>query len=87
MVQDLHEQLAKFRCISFSIILFPSFESSKMFLCSKRKSNAETARALAMRSHSPFGKRLLQKLRKHRWCKLITVSEAYTSKPVECVDK
>ena len=80
LVDDLHKKLVRWLCENHTVILLPSFETSKMVCKTKRKINCKAARAMLTWSHYRFKVRLLHKVREFPWCKVIICDEAYTSK-------
>ena len=80
LVDDLHKKLAKWIAVNFRVVLLPSFETSQMVVRKGRKINNKTARAMLTWSHYKFKQHMIHMARKHPWCKLYIVDEAYTSK-------
>jgi len=80
LVDDLHCKLAKFICETYSVVLLPKFETQGMIRRRLRRIRSKTARAMVTWSHYRFQTRLVNKTREYPWCRVIIVSEAYTSK-------
>ncbi|KAK9314229.1 putative transposase DNA-binding domain-containing protein [Lipomyces starkeyi] len=81
LVDDLHCRTAKFLCSSYNLVLLPKFETQQMVTGrGRRRIGSKTARAMATWSHFRFQRRLLNKAREYPWCRVVLVSEAYTSK-------
>jgi len=80
LVDDLHKKCVKWLCENFRVVLLPLFETSKMIRRGQRRLNSKTARAISTWSHYRFRQRLLDKAREYPWCKIVLVTEEYTSK-------
>lgn len=82
LVDDVHCRLAKHLCESYDVILLPKFETSRMIRRRHcwRRIRSKTARAMATWAHYRFRQRLLNKAREYPACRVLLVSEAYTSK-------
>lgn len=80
LVDDLHCKLAKYLCETYSVILLPKFETQGMIRRGQRRIGNKTVRAMVTLSHYRFQTRLVNKTREYPWCRVIIVSEAYTSK-------
>jgi len=80
LVDDLHKKCVKWLCENFRVVLLPLFETSKMIRRGQRRLNSKTARAISTWSHYRFRQRLLNKAREYPWCKIVIVTEEYTSK-------
>ena len=83
LVDEVHKKLAKWLCEQYRVILLPKFESSQMVSTVKTKRrviSGKTARAMLTWSHFRFRQRLLAKAREYPWCRVVTVTEEYTSK-------
>lgn len=80
LVDDLHCKLAKFLCERYHVVLLPKFETQGMIRRGQRRIKSKTARAMATWSHYRFRTRLENKAREYPWCRVVIVSEAYTSK-------
>jgi putative transposase len=80
LVDDLHCKLAKYLCETYSVVLLPKFETQGMIRRGQRRIRSKTARAMCTLSHYRFQRRLIDKAREYPWCRVVIVSEAYTSK-------
>ncbi|KAK9363877.1 putative transposase DNA-binding domain-containing protein, partial [Lipomyces starkeyi] len=82
LVVDLHCRIAKYLCTTFNLIILPTFPVQQMVTRrgGRRRIRSKTARAMATWSHYKFQQRLLNKAREYKSCKVVLVSEAYTSK-------
>jgi len=80
LVDDLHRKCAKWLCENFRVVLLPVFETSKMIRRGQRRLRSKTARAMTTWAHYRFRQHLLHKAREHPWCKVVLVTEEYTSK-------
>jgi putative transposase len=80
LVDDLHRKLTKWLVEHYRVVLIPVFETQKKINRRLRKINSKTARAIATWSHFRFRMRLQEKAREHPWCKVIFVTEEYTSR-------
>jgi putative transposase len=80
LVDDMHCKLAKFLCERYHLVLLPKFETQKMIRRGQRRIRSKTARAMVTWAHYRFKTRLINKAREYPWCKVVIVSEAYTSK-------
>jgi putative transposase len=79
LIQDLHYKTANFLCRNFETILIPTFETSKMTKRTSRKIGSKTARAMLTFAHYRF-KEFLKVKAEEFGCRVVEVSEAYTSK-------
>ena len=85
-VSDLHHKLAKYLCREYNVILWPTFETSKM----ARKTGSrclpnKVVRRLMRWRHYGFKQVLLHKARTHhRDVRVLFVSEAYTTQTCGC---
>ena len=79
-VKDLHCKLAKYLCLNYNVILIPEFKTQSMIKKDDRKISSKTARAICTYSHYLFRQRLINKSREFPSCKVILVTEEYTSK-------
>lgn len=68
-----------FQCKNFETIFIPIFETSQMAKRSKRKITSKTARSMLTFAHYRF-KQFLKAKAEEYGCKVVEVSEAYTSK-------
>jgi putative transposase len=80
LVQDLHRKCAAWLCARYRVILLPVFETQQMVKRAARRIRSKTARAMMTLSHFSFRQHLLHKAREFPWCKVIIVTEEYTSK-------
>jgi putative transposase len=80
LVDDLHRKCAKWLCENFRVVLLPLFETSKMIRKGQRRLRSKTARAMTTWAHYRFRQSLLDKAREYPWCKVVLVTEEYTSK-------
>jgi len=80
LVNDLHCKLAKYLCERYHTVLLPKFETQRMIRRGKRRIGSKTARAMVTWSHFRFQTRLVNKACEYPWCRVVIVSEAYTSK-------
>lgn len=80
LVDDLHCKLAKYLCERYHVVLLPKFETQGMVRRGKRRIRSKTVRAMLTWSHFRFKTRLVNKAREYPWCRVVIVSEAYTSK-------
>lgn len=81
LVSELHCKVTKFLVDNYSVVLLPSFETSRMVVRNKRKLTSKTARAMLTWSHYGFKQRLLNKAALSGGkCKVVIVTEEYTSK-------
>ena len=80
LVADLHRRLAKWLCTHYRVVLIPVFETQQMVQRSTRRIRSKTARAMLTWSHYAFRQFLLHKSREYPWCKIVVVTEEYTSK-------
>lgn len=80
LVRDLHCKMSKWLCENHSLILIPSFETSRMVVRNKRRIRSKTARAMLTWSHYSFKQRLLHKCKEYPECHVQVVNESYTSK-------
>ena len=67
-------------CTNYNVILLLKFETSWMVKKGRRKLNSKTARNMLSWSHYKFQQCLLFKQKEFPWCKVIIVTEEYTSK-------
>jgi putative transposase len=75
LIEDLHHKTAHFLVTHFNTVLIPTFETSQM----APKLNSKVARNMMTFAHYRF-KEFLKFKAKEYSCKVIEVSEAYTSK-------
>lgn len=80
LVNDLHCKLALHLCRHYETIIIPVFETQSMIAKGQRKITSKTARAMVTWSHYAFRQRLINKAREFPGCRVVVVSEAYTSK-------
>jgi putative transposase len=80
LVDDLHCKLTKWLVERYRVVLIPVFETQNMIRRGQRRLHSKTARAMCTWSHYRFRTRLQDKVREHPWCKVIAVTEEYTSK-------
>jgi putative transposase len=80
LVDDLHRKLTKWLVEHYRVVLIPVFETQRMIRRGQRRLHSKTARAMCTWSHYRFRTRLQDKVREHPWCKVIPVTEEYTSK-------
>jgi putative transposase len=80
LVDDLHRRCARWLCESYRVVLLPTFDTQQMVTRSKRRINSKTARAMLTWSHYRFKMHLLHKAREFPWCRILIVTEEYTSK-------
>ncbi|KAJ8098437.1 putative transposase DNA-binding domain-containing protein [Lipomyces tetrasporus] len=82
LVSDMHCRIAKYLCTTFNLVILPSFPVQQMVMRKggQRRIRSKTARAMATWSHYRFQQRLLDKAREYKSCKVVLVSEEYTSK-------
>lgn len=80
LVNDLHCKLALHLCRHYETIIIPVFETQGMIAKGQRKITSKTARAMVTWSHYAFRQRLINKAREFPGCRVVVVSEAYTSK-------
>ena len=76
---ELHNQLAKWLCSKFKVIILPTFESGQMVLRAKRKIRSKSARAMMTFGFYQFAQKLESKAEQFG-VRVIRCSEAYTSK-------
>lgn len=81
LINEMHRKVALFLVSNFDIMFLPSFETSEMTKRDKRKINSKTARAMLNWAHYRFACFLRHKSKEHGK-KVITISEAYTSKTI-----
>ena len=82
-VKDCHHKLSKYLCENYDVILLPRFETQNMVSKKNkkfRKINSKTARSMMTWNHYLFQQRLLSKSKRYSGCKVLIVSEEYTSK-------
>jgi putative transposase len=84
LVNDLHEKLSKWLVENYKVIIIPEFNTSRMVKRKNRMINSKTARAMVTWSHFAFRQKLLNKSKEYPECRLIFVSEEYTSKTCGC---
>ena len=75
LIDDMHKKTAHFLVTRFSEIVIPTFETSQMVT----KLRSKTARSMLTFAHYRFKQFLIAKAEEYS-CKVIVVSEAYTSK-------
>ncbi len=79
LIDELHHKVALFYVKNFDVILLPTFETSEMSKRSSRNTNSESVRNMLTFAHYRFSQFLTHKA-KEFGKKVISVSEAYTSK-------
>jgi len=79
LVDEIHWKTIRFLTENYGVIVFPTFESSQMVLKKSRKIRSKTVRQMLTWSFYKFATRLEHKCFE-RGCKLVRISEAYTSK-------
>lgn len=77
---ELHNRVATSLCSRYEIILIPSFETSGMVMKGHRKLNSKTVRGMLTFAHYKFRQTLIHKAREYPNCRVIVVTEEYTSK-------
>jgi putative transposase len=81
LVKEIHCKLASFLVRNYSVVLLPSFDTSRMVVRDKRKLRSKTARSMLTWSHYRFKQRLLDKASKSGGrCTVLICTEEYTSK-------
>ncbi|KAK9262605.1 putative transposase DNA-binding domain-containing protein, partial [Lipomyces tetrasporus] len=82
LVSDMQCRIAKYLCTTFNHVIVPSFPVQQMVMRKggQRRIRSKTARAMATWSHYRFQRRLLDKAREYKSCKVVLVIEEYTSK-------
>ncbi|KAK9364820.1 hypothetical protein V1509DRAFT_613134 [Lipomyces kononenkoae] len=75
LVSDLHCRIAKYLCSTFNLVVLPSFPVQQMVTRKggQRRIRSKTARAMATWSHYSFQRRLLDKAREYKSCKVVLV--------------
>lgn len=85
-VSELHRKLALYLCRHHDVILLPRFETQDMVAQTRHRGGkpraigGKTARAMCTWSHYRFQQHLLHKARQFPGCRVVLVSEAFTSK-------
>lgn len=79
LVREVHRQLAKYLAQNYDLILLPSFDVSQMVSKAGRKLGRDSVRKMLTWSHYKFKQLLGMKCRQYG-ARVVTVSEAYTSK-------
>jgi len=79
LVDELHWKTIRFLTDNYDIVVFPTFESSRMVLRRSRRIRSKSARQMLTWSFHRFARRLEHKCFE-RGRTLIRISEAYTSK-------
>jgi putative transposase len=80
LVDEMHKKLVSFMVRNYRVILLPDFNTSQMVVRGARKIRSKTVRSMLTWSHYRFKQRLLNKTREHLYCKVLIVTEEYTSK-------
>ncbi|KAJ8099848.1 putative transposase DNA-binding domain-containing protein [Lipomyces tetrasporus] len=80
LVNDMHCRTARYLCSSFNLIILPTFPTKQMISRGRRRIGSKTARSMVTWAHYRFQKRLLDKAREYKCCKVVLTSEAHTSK-------
>ena len=86
MIRDIHQKVADWLCKTYSVILLPKFETSRMVRRRKdgkrvaRKITKKTVRTMLTWSHYKFRQLLLHRAKRESDCTVIICDEAYTSK-------
>jgi IS605 OrfB family transposase len=79
LVSDLHKKIAKFICSEYNEIIIPRLNFHTMTNLSKRVKSR-----IVVWNHCGFVDRLISKSREYPNCKIIEVTEEYTSKTCSC---
>jgi len=80
LIDDSHKRLTKWLCSEYAMVLLPTFQVSQMVKRGRRRIQSKTARNMLTWGHYRFRQRLISKTREYPWCRVVLVSEAYTSK-------
>ena len=79
-IDECHRKLSTFLCRTFSTILLPKFETSRMVRKLERKIRRKTARQMCSWSHFRFRERLIAKAELSANANVIICDEQYTTK-------
>ena len=81
LVKEIHCKFSTFLVENYSVVLLPSFDTSRMVVRNGRKLHSKTVRAMLTWSHYRFKQRLLDKAsRSGGRCTVVVVGEENTSK-------
>ena len=79
-VSDMHWKTASYLCKNYNYILLPNFETQKMSKKIDRNINHKSVRMMMTLSHYKFKEKLKYKSKCYKNCKVLDVSESWTSK-------
>ena len=78
-VKDMHHKISKFLCTNYKTIIIPEFRVKDMVSTENRKLQKKTVRGMLSMSHFMFKQILLAKSEQYKYCKVVLVTEEYTS--------
>lgn len=84
LVDELHRKTTRWLLENHNVILIPLFETQQMVRRGARRIRSKTARSMITWSHYRFRMSLINKAREHPDCRVIEVTEEFTSKTCGC---